>query len=177
MRSVATASVAGFAGSSSSSPSSSSFSVASRKHFGGGGAFGNKKARRRFFENNNNNDDDENTSGGFPRGRATITRASFGPMSNVNIITTTTNDSFSSSFSPFGGGGGGGGGGIKKRSTKTRMKIKARAGRNFKRHEFEIERQIGEGSFGIVYQAIWRGKERVVLKRPKLNVEGAAELQ
>jgi len=177
MRSVATASVAGFAGSSSSSsPSSPSVSVASRKHFGGGGAFGNKKARRRFFENNNKNDDDENTSGGFQRGRATITRASFGPMSNVNIITTTTNDSFSSSFSPFGGGGGGGGG-IKKRSTKTRMKIKARAGRNFKRHEFEIERQIGEGSFGIVYQAIWRGKERVVLKRPKLNVEGAAELQ
>ena len=60
---------------------------------------------------------------------------------------------------------------------KQRGRTKVEMGRNFKRHEFEIERQIGEGSFGIVYQAILRGKERVVLKRPKLNIEGAAELQ
>ena len=60
---------------------------------------------------------------------------------------------------------------------RTKNVLTRAAGKQFKRHEFEIERQIGEGSFGIVYQAIWRGKERVVLKRPKLNVEGAAELQ
>ena len=62
-------------------------------------------------------------------------------------------------------------------ATKQKTRTKVEMGRNFKRHEFEIERQIGEGSFGIVYQAILRGKERVVLKRPKLNIEGAAELQ
>jgi serine/threonine protein kinase len=64
-----------------------------------------------------------------------------------------------------------------KMTMKQRGRTKVEMGRNFKRHEFEIERQIGEGSFGIVYQAILRGKERVVLKRPKLNIEGAAELQ
>ena len=42
-----------------------------------------------------------------------------------------------------------------------------------------MERQIGEGSFGIVYQGklLNRGTGDVVLKRPKLTVEGAAELQ
>lgn len=37
----------------------------------------------------------------------------------------------------------------------------------------EVERQIGEGSFGIVYQGKIDGRKAgdVVLKRPKLTVE------
>ena len=42
-----------------------------------------------------------------------------------------------------------------------------------------MDRQIGEGSFGIVYQGRIDARKTgdVVLKRPKLTVEGAAELQ
>ena len=58
-------------------------------------------------------------------------------------------------------------------------------GTAFKREDFELERQIGEGSFGVVYEGRvvtnsargLRKGDAVVLKRPKLTVEGAAELQ
>ena len=57
-------------------------------------------------------------------------------------------------------------------------------GAKFNRSDFELERQIGEGSFGVVYEGRFaanaggglRKGDSVVLK-PKLNVEGAAELQ
>ena len=52
-------------------------------------------------------------------------------------------------------------------------------GAKYKRTDVEVARQIGEGSFGVVYQGKIdaRRAEDVVLKRPKLTVEGAAELQ
>lgn len=59
------------------------------------------------------------------------------------------------------------------------MTVRVNAGAKYKRDDVDVERQIGEGSFGIVYQGkLARGKTSdVVLKRPKLTVEGAAELQ
>ena len=58
------------------------------------------------------------------------------------------------------------------------MRVNA-MGAKYKRSDVEVERQIGEGSFGIVYQGKLDSKNtgNVVLKRPKLTVEGAAELQ
>ena len=58
-------------------------------------------------------------------------------------------------------------------------------GQKFSRDDFEMERQIGEGSFGVVYEGRvkttnargLREGDAVVMKRPKLTVEGAAELQ
>jgi serine/threonine protein kinase len=58
-------------------------------------------------------------------------------------------------------------------------------GSKYKKSDFEMERQIGEGSFGVVYEGRvavndargLRKGDAVVLKRPKLTVEGAAELQ
>ena len=58
------------------------------------------------------------------------------------------------------------------------LALRVHAGAKYKRTDVEVERQIGEGSFGIVYQGkIAKVKKDVVLKRPKLTVEGAAELQ
>ncbi len=67
---------------------------------------------------------------------------------------------------------------------RARARVIAR-GAKFNRSDFELERQIGEGSFGVVYEGRFaanaggglRKGDSVVLKRPKLNVEGAAELQ
>ena len=52
-------------------------------------------------------------------------------------------------------------------------------GAKYKRTDVEVARQIGEGSFGVVYQGKIDARRAgdVVLKRPKLTVEGAAELQ
>ena len=52
-------------------------------------------------------------------------------------------------------------------------------GAKYKRTDVEVARQIGEGSFGVVYQGKLDARRAgdVVLKRPKLTVEGAAELQ
>ena len=52
-------------------------------------------------------------------------------------------------------------------------------GAKYKRTDVEVARQIGEGSFGVVYQGKIEARRAgdVVLKRPKLTVEGAAELQ
>lgn len=58
-------------------------------------------------------------------------------------------------------------------------------GQKFSRDDFAMERQIGEGSFGVVYEGRvttngargLREGDAVVMKRPKLTVEGAAELQ
>ena len=57
--------------------------------------------------------------------------------------------------------------------------VRVDAGVKYKRDEVEVNRQIGEGSFGIVYQGKIDKRKAgdVVLKRPKLTVEGAAELQ
>ena len=57
--------------------------------------------------------------------------------------------------------------------------VRVDAGIKYKRNEVEVDRQIGEGSFGIVYQGRIDSRKTgdVVLKRPKLTVEGAAELQ
>ena len=54
-----------------------------------------------------------------------------------------------------------------------------RAGIKYSRGDVEVDRQIGEGSFGIVYSGAIEARNTgtVVLKRPKLTVEGAAELQ
>tara|TARA_B110000977_G_scaffold59303_1_gene80518 strand:- start:5219 stop:6331 length:1113 start_codon:yes stop_codon:yes gene_type:complete len=54
-----------------------------------------------------------------------------------------------------------------------------RAGIKYQRTDVELDRQIGEGSFGIVYSGTIETRKTgtVVLKRPKLTVEGAAELQ
>ena len=54
-----------------------------------------------------------------------------------------------------------------------------RAGIKYSREDVEVDRQIGEGSFGIVYSGTIEARKTgtVVLKRPKLTVEGAAELQ
>ena len=58
------------------------------------------------------------------------------------------------------------------------LALRVHAGAKYKRTDVEVERQIGEGSFGIVYQGkIAKVKKDVLLKRPKLTVEGAAELQ
>ena len=60
-----------------------------------------------------------------------------------------------------------------------RRVVRVDAGVKYKRDEVEVDRQIGEGSFGIVYQGKIDKRKAgdVVLKRPKLTVEGAAELQ
>ena len=66
----------------------------------------------------------------------------------------------------------------RQRRTK-RGTLTTRAGIKYSRDDVEVDRQIGEGSFGIVYSGVIEKKETgtVVLKRPKLTVEGAAELQ
>ena len=58
-------------------------------------------------------------------------------------------------------------------------------GAKFNRSDFELERQIGEGSFGVVYEGRFaanagrfgEGHRGPRAQRLKLNVEGAAELQ
>ena len=159
--------------SSSSSSSSLSSVVTSRRNFAVVVDAQTKRRRRRRRRRRR----------GEGSATTTTTKASASAMNGGGASFATSSSSSSSSFEGGGGDRRKGGRLLRERNTtnatkqKTRIKVKAQVGRNFKRHEFEIERQIGEGSFGIVYQAIWRGKERVVLKRPKLNVEGAAELQ
>ena len=60
-----------------------------------------------------------------------------------------------------------------------RVRHVTRAGIKYSREDVEVDRQIGEGSFGIVYSGTIEARKTgtVVLKRPKLTVEGAAELQ
>ena len=60
-----------------------------------------------------------------------------------------------------------------------RVRHVTRAGIKYSRGDVEVDRQIGEGSFGIVYSGAIEARNTgtVVLKRPKLTVEGAAELQ
>jgi serine/threonine protein kinase len=60
-----------------------------------------------------------------------------------------------------------------------RVRHVTRAGIKYSRGDVEVDRQIGEGSFGIVYSGAIEARKTgtVVLKRPKLTVEGAAELQ
>ena len=60
-----------------------------------------------------------------------------------------------------------------------RVRHVTRAGIKYSREDVEVDRQIGEGSFGIVYRGAIEARKTgtVVLKRPKLTVEGAAELQ
>ena len=60
-----------------------------------------------------------------------------------------------------------------------RVRHVTRAGIKYSREDVEVDRQIGEGSFGIVYSGAIEARKTgtVVLKRPKLTVEGAAELQ
>ena len=63
--------------------------------------------------------------------------------------------------------------------SRSRRVVRVDAGIKYKREDVEVDRQIGEGSFGIVYQGRIDARKTgdVVLKRPKLTVEGAAELQ
>jgi|UniRef100_A0A7S0PM95 serine/threonine protein kinase len=71
------------------------------------------------------------------------------------------------------------------RALRRAVRVVTNAGAKFTKTDFIMERQIGEGSFGVVYEGrvattgargLSRG-EAVVMKRPKLTVEGAAELQ
>jgi len=71
------------------------------------------------------------------------------------------------------------------RGGRRRGDVSLRAGAKFTKGDFAMERQIGEGSFGVVYEGrvatngargLAKG-DAVVMKRPKLTVEGAAELQ
>ena len=66
----------------------------------------------------------------------------------------------------------GNGGKIEENRHETKRKNKSRNGTKLQTSRIRNRKTNREGSFGIVYQAILRGKERVVLKRPKLNIEG-----